>query len=140
MVRHMTAKTVFVIIGCILLAFGARYAYISLLFLKKQTGEARGFRVSCEHQRNVYKGGKSGRWYSHWVKCAFLYQVSGEEYTVSCERPGKPCDIRKTVWVVYLKKYPKFAYIKDLSFPWQYIVAPMLLVFGALFLACGIGM
>ena len=136
----MVTKIVFVAIGCILLAFCARYAYVSLLFLRKQTKETRGFRVSCEHQRDVYKGGKSGRWHAHWVRCTFLYQVSGKEYRVSCEKPGEPCDIRKTVQVVYLKKHPKCAYIKDLSFPWQYIAAPVLFIFGVLFLACGIGL
>ena len=135
----MVVKTVFVIVGCALLVFCTRYAYISLLFLTKRTEEARGFCVSCEHGRDVYKGGKSGRWHRHWVRCAFSYQVSGKEYKVFCENPGKPSDIRKTVRVVYLKRHPKFAYIKDLSFPWQYIAAPVLFVFAALFLACGIG-
>lgn len=138
----MTAflKIASLISGGILLLLCAVFTYISLGFSKKRTAEAAGFLSVCDSQTNVYKGGRAGKRYRHWVEYAYRYTVDGREYRVGGANPGQPHEMRRTATVVYQIRHPGRAYIRDLTFPMQPFAAAALFVLGTILLICGIAL
>ncbi|MBQ6183622.1 MAG: hypothetical protein IJK33_07015 [Clostridia bacterium] len=76
--------------------------------------------------------------YKHWVKCSYKYVVDGKEYQISSENAGKPDQVLQSVTVIYQKKRPKYAYIKNMTIPIQPFISFAFFVLGTAFLVCGI--
>lgn len=134
----MGIKAAFISIGVVMMILSMRFLYISLHFLKSKTSQTLGFLASSEHKRNVYKGGKAGRFYKDWMEYSYNYRVNGKEYEISCSNSGKPANIARVVTVTYQTKRPKYAYIKGLTFPLQPVASAVLFVFAAVFIICGV--
>lgn len=85
------------------------------------------------HQRNVYKGRKSGRWYKHWTDYVYSYRVDGKEYEISCDGPWLPSALPRVISVTYQTKHPNRAYIKRLRHPDALIGVIVMSVFSVMF-------
>ena len=72
----MGLKAAFISIGVVMMILSMRFLYISLHFLKSKTSQTLGFLTSNEHKRNVYKGGKAGRFYKDWMDTIIITHIS----------------------------------------------------------------
>ena len=136
----LLVKIASICIGSVLLVLSLPFIYISLGFRFGKMSKTRGYLSQHKHEKNVYKGGKAGRWYKHWMEYTYQYRVDGNEYRVNGSNPGKPNEIPKTVLILYQTKHPQYAYAKNLTLPTQPFVAAVCLILGLLFLICGVCM
>ncbi len=123
-------------VSVIMFVLMCRFLFISFGYLK--VNKVKGYLKVCEHKRNVYKGGKSGRFYEHWVDSVYMYRVGEKEYSICVQNPGKPNQMEKTVDVIYQIKNPKYSYIKQLTFPLQPLFTLPFFMFSIIFLIVGV--
>ena len=128
----------FCFLGVITLVLSLVFAVISIGFRRSNTSITKGYLKKTNHRRNVYVGGKSGRWYKNWLDYSYSYRVDDKQYTVSGGIPGKPDNIKSSVTVIYQKNHPDLSYIQDLTFPIQAVIAVLLFVVSSGFLIPGI--
>ncbi len=134
----MILPYVFCFFGICFLIAAVILTVISAGFRRSNTLQTIGYLEKTNTQHNVYIGGKTGRWYKNWTDYSYVYRVDGKKYTLSNGAPGKQDNLKNTVTVVYQIKHPKYAYIKDLTFPIQPVFAALLFFMSACLLVPGI--
>ncbi len=128
---------ILLIVGIIIFIIDVYLFFISLNFAKKRCGKCKGFLLNTVQQKNVYVGGKSGRFYKHYLNYVYIYRVNGKEYRISGGVSGTKDNISSTADVIYQKNNPKFAYIKNLTLPIQPILALIICPVWIMLMVCG---
>ena len=72
-----------------------------------KSAQVRGYLKEAKYQKDVYRGGKSGKFYKHMTDCVYTYRVDNVAYEVKMSLAQKPHHAPKTVMVTYQKKHPK---------------------------------
>ena len=126
-----------VAVGIFLFLLDLYFLLISLGFRKTLCEKCKGYLTDTMQYKDVYRGGKSGRFYKRFIEYAYVYRVDGKQYSVSGGNSGTKGNLPRTVDVIYQKNHPEFAYIKDLTFPEQPIVAAMLCPLWIMLTVCG---
>ena len=111
------------VIGFVLLIVSIYNFYIFYGFRKDNIKKVNGYLQSTKSEKNVYKGGKVGRWHKNWVNFVYSYNVNGKIHTVSGGVSGTKQNLKTAVSVVYQKRHPERAYIKGLTIPMNIIYA-----------------
>ena len=122
--------TVFLIIFLIDLYF----TVVSLGYRKKYCAKCKGYLLNTQQRRDVYIGGATGRFYKHYLDYKYTYKINGKTYEISDGTPGTKKNIPYCVDIIYQKKNPKFAYIKNLTIPFEPVIAFILLPLWIMFL------
>lgn len=125
----MVFKIILFVILAVFLFLFIRNVVILYGFRKGNTKKTNGYLNEVKHEKNVYVGRKSGRFYKHWVSYTYTYHVNEKSYSVSGGSSGKPDNIQRTVRIIYQKKKPKYAYAENHTFPNQIVYA---ILFGIL--------
>ncbi len=113
-------------IGITVLLFDLYLAWISWGFRKNNACKCKGYLANTLQHKNVHVGGKGGRFYKHYLDYEYVYRVYGKEYRLSGSVPGTKANLRQSVDIVYQKRKPQHAYIRDLTIPYQPITALLL--------------
>ena len=124
-------------IGTAVFLLDLYFLFVSLGFRKNRCEKCKGYLGNTVQYKDVWRGGKTGRFYKHFVDYVYVYHVDGEQYYISDGNPGVKGELKRVVDVIYQKKHPKFAYIKGLTFPEQPIVAAVLCPFWIFITVCG---
>ena len=127
-----------IFVGIVLFFLDVYFIYIALSFRKNKCNQCKGYLASTNQHKNHYVGGKSGRFYRHYLDYVYVYRVNGKEYRISGGVPGTKGNIRSAVDIIYQKNNPQFAYIDKLTFPVQPIIAILLFPLWAMIVICGI--
>ena len=81
----------------------------------KNTAKTAGILREANHKQNVTLHGTRGRsmFVKHLTKARYVYTVDGVEYSIRGEHFGTKRQTPKFVPVVYIKRFPRFAYIDE---------------------------
>lgn len=129
-----------ILAGSILFFLEVYFIYISLGFRKNKCAICKGFLVSTKQYKNIYVGGKTGRFYKRYLDFEYEYRVNGKEYHISGSGLGTKGNLRSAVDITYQKNNPKHAYINKLTLPIQPIVAIVLFPLWVIVVIYGISM
>ena len=83
----------------------------------KNTAKTAGILREANHKQNVTLHGTRGRrsmFVKHLTKARYVYTVDGVEYSIRGEHFGTKRQTPKFVPVVYIKRFPRFAYIDEI--------------------------
>ena len=69
-----------------------------------KSAQVRGYLKETNYQKNVYSGGKSGKFYKYMTDCVYTYRVDNVPYEVKMSIPQQPHHAPKSVMVTYQKK------------------------------------
>lgn len=128
-------------LGSALLTLSVWMFSMHIGFRGSRAASTTGWLKASDHRKNVYSGGKAGRFYKHWTDCVYVYRVDGREYSVSVGAPGVPGDFSGCARIVYQKKHPQRAYVASLSQPVHFAaIAIVALGFAALSVAAGLSL
>ena len=127
-----------IFVGSVLFFLDVYFIYISLGFRKTKCAKCKGYLASTNQHKNHYVGGKSGRFYKHYLDYVYVYRVNGTEYHISGGISGTKGNIRSAVDIIYQKNNPKLAYINKLTLPIQPIIAISLFPLWVMIVICGI--
>ena len=116
-------------IGGIIFLIDLYFLFVSLGFRKNNVKKCKGYLENTIQYHDVWRGGKSGRFYKHFIDCTYVYRVDGKPYYISDGNPGTKGERKRVVDVIYQKNHPEFSYMKGLTFPEQPIVAAVLCPF-----------
>ena len=125
-------------VGTALLFLDVYLVYISLGFRKNNCNKCKGYLASTTQYHNHYVGGKIGKFYKDYLEYVYVYRVNGTEYRISDGNPGTKGNMNSSVDIIYQKNNPKLAYIKELTFPIQPIIAILLFPLWVMMEMCGI--
>ena len=83
---------------------------------KKNTAKTAGILREADYKQNVTRHGLRGRsiFIKHLTKARYIYTVNGVEYGIRGEHYGTKRQTPKFVPVVYIKRFPRFAYIDEI--------------------------
>lgn len=129
----------FILVGAIYLGTLAGVIALSVIcfgFRKSATAETIGWIKSRSYERNVRKGKHV---YKHYMEYKYEYLAEGKLCELEQRGCFKPREVSGRVTIVYQKKHPKLAYVKDQG-PVAYVagLAGVIAVFAILWI-CGIG-
>ena len=110
-------------IGVTVLFVDRYFAWIVWGFRKNNTCTCKGYLVNTLQHKDVYVGGKAGRFHKHYLDYEFVYRVNGMEYRISGGVSGTKADLCHSVDIVYQKHKPQLVYIRGLTIPHQLITA-----------------
>ena len=116
------------------------FAVIAVGYKKKYCSKCKGYLTNTTQRKNVYIGGKNGRFYKHYLNFKYTYRVNGKVYEISDGVPGTKNNINSAVDIIYQKRNPKFAYIHNLTIPFEPIITFLLIPVWILLLICAIGL
>ncbi len=123
--------------GAIIFLLDLYLVYISLGFRKTHCKKCKGYLIKTLQHKDVYVGGKSGKFYKRYLEYTYVYQVNEKEYRIFGGVPGIKSNISHVVDIRYQKKNPRFAYIYRLTFPIQPILALLLFPIWIILVVCG---
>ncbi len=124
--------------GAVIFLIDLYFVYISFGFCKRYCARTKGYLVNTTQHKDIYVGGKSGKFYRRYLDYVYVYRVSGKEFRISGGVPGVKSDISRVVDIIYQKKNPQLAYINRLTFPMQPIVALLLSLLWIMLIVCGL--
>lgn len=82
----MIPNEVFIIfsfaISGILLVVSVILAVMQSGFSIGKSNTVRAYLSESNYQKNVYRGGKAGRFYKHMTDCVYVYRVDGKPYEI----------------------------------------------------------
>ena len=83
---------------------------------KKNTAKTAGILRETDYKQNVTLHGPRGKsiFLKHLTKARYIYTVNGVEYGIRNEHFGTKRQTPKFVPVVYIKRFPRFAYIDEI--------------------------
>lgn len=116
------------LIGILLLIIAFYNFIVFVGFRKNNVKNVNGYLQSTKSEKNVFKGGRNGRLHKNWVNYVYSYRVDEKSYTISGGISGTKQNLNTVVKVIYQKKHPEKAYIKNLTFPMQIIYAILVFV------------
>ena len=122
--------------ACLALAGLLFWVHYTLSRPSKRTAKTAGILREANHKQNVTLHGTRGRsmFVKHLTKARYVYTVDGVEYSLRGEHFGTKRQTPKFVPVVYIKRFPRFAYIDEI------IGAPMYGLWGMIPLAFGLAL
>ena len=105
----------------------------------KSTAKTAGILREATHKQNVTLHGTRGRsmFVKHLTKARYVYTVDGVEYSIRGEYFGTKRQTPKFVPVVYIKRFPRFAYIDEIAGGFGDILYGL---WGLVFLAVGLSL
>ena len=80
----------------------------------KSTAKTAGILRETDYKQNVTVGIRRRIFFKHYTKARYIYTVNGVEYSLRGEHPGTKRQTPKFVPVVYIKRFPRFAYIDEI--------------------------
>ena len=83
----------------------------------KSTAKTAGILRETDYRQNVTLRGPRGKsiFLRHLTKARYVYTVNGVEYSIRNEHFGTKRQTPKFVPVVYIKRFPRFAYMDDIG-------------------------
>ena len=119
-----TAGICFLILGGVLLLISGAYFCVYLIFEKfpHKTDRTRGKLCSHKYKKDVAVWGGLGKnngpprvvfTIKHLTKSKYLYHVNGKLYICVFDFWQKPHKVPNTSWVIYLKAFPRIAYLNN---------------------------
>ena len=83
----------------------------------KSTAKTAGILREATYKQNVTRHGTRGRsiFLRHLTKARYVYTVDGVEYSLRTEHLGTKRQTPKFVPVIYIKRFPRFAYIDEIT-------------------------
>ncbi len=84
---------------------------------KKNTAKTAGILRETDYKQNVTRHGLRGRsiFIKHLTKARYVYTVNGVEYSIRNEHFGTKRQTPRFIPVVYIKRFPRFAYIDEIG-------------------------
>ncbi len=129
------------IAGICLLVLDIYFFYISYGYRRYLCGKCKGYLKDTKQLKNVYLPSAGfARFYKRYIKYVYAYRVDGKEYFIDGGAPGAKSNLRNAIDIIYQKKNPKRAYIEDLAFPVEGIVACLICPLWIMLIICGIFM
>ena len=115
------------------LLFGVQFTFSRR---PKSTAKTAGILREANYKQNVTRHYTRGRsiFIKHLTKARYVYTVAGVEYSLRNEHFGTKRQTPKFVPVVYIKRFPRFAYIDEIA------GAPMYGLWGMIPLAFGLAL
>ena len=106
----------------------------------KSIAKTAGILREATHKQNVTLHGTRGRsmFVKHLTKARYVYTVDGVEYSIRGEHFGTKRQTPKFVPVVYIKRFPRFAYIDEIAGEPMYGIWGMIPLFLGVALSVGI--
>ena len=137
---YLVLTVVFFAIGALLLVLAAwlATAAVTFAFCPKKTAKIGAVLEDVEHKKNVtVRTGRrrpTSRFYKHASRGRYVYTVAGKRYRIRGETHwgSTPRQIPKFVPVVYVKRWPRMAYIESDIFCLHGVYAAISGVFGIL--------
>lgn len=80
----------------------------------KSTAKTAGILRETDYKQDVTVGIRRRMFFKHYTKARYVYTVNGVEYSLRGEHPGTKRQTPKFVPVVYIKRFPRFAYIDEI--------------------------
>lgn len=80
----------------------------------KSTAKTAGILRETDYKQNVTVGIRRRIFFKHYTKARYVYTANGVEYSLRGEHPGTKRQTPKFVPVVYIKRFPRFAYIDEI--------------------------
>ena len=80
----------------------------------KKNAKTAGILREANHKQNVTVGIRRRMFFKHYTKARYVYTVNGVEYSIRGEHAGTKRQTPKFVPVVYIKRFPRFAYIDEI--------------------------
>ena len=83
----------------------------------KSTAKTAGVLREADYKQNVTRHGLRGRsiFIKHLTKARYVYTVNGVEYSIRNEHFGTKRQTPRFIPVVYIKRFPRFAYIDEIG-------------------------
>ena len=103
----------------------------------KNTAKTAGILRETDYKQNVTVGIRRRMFFKHYTKARYVYTVNGVEYSLRGEHPGTKRQTPKFVPVVYIKRFPRFAYIDEIIGGFGDIMYGL---WGLVFLAVGLSL
>ena len=115
-----------IFIGIVLISISTYFIIISIGYRKSNIKLTYGYKKEFEHLRNAYVGMKSGRFYKNWTNVIYTYTVKSKVYEARIGAGFKPNGFPGSVKIVYQKNNPKRSYIKNMNFPYEWVLGGLL--------------
>lgn len=80
----------------------------------KNTAKTAGILRETDCKQNVTVGIRRRMFFKHYTKARYVYTVNGVEYSIRGEHYGTKRQTPRFVPVVYIKRFPRFAYIDEI--------------------------
>ena len=124
------------------LALAGLFFWVQFTFSRrpKNTAKTAGILREATHKQNVTLHGTRGRrsmFVKHLTKARYVYTVNGVEYSLRGEHYGTKRQTPRFVPVVYIKRFPRFAYIDEIIGGFGDILYGL---WGMVFLAVGLSL
>ena len=103
----------------------------------KSTAKTAGILRETDYKQNVTVGIRRRMFFKHYTKARYVYTVNGVEYSLRGEHPGTKRQTPRFVPVVYIKRFPRFAYIYEIIGGFGDILYGL---WGLVFLAVGLSL
>ena len=102
--------------ACLALAGLLFWVHYTLSRPSKRTAKTAGILREASYKQNVTLHGTRGRsmFVKHLTKARYVYTIDGTEYSIRGEHFGTKRQTPKFVPVVYIKRFPRFAYIDEI--------------------------
>ena len=126
--------------ACLALAGLLFWVHYTLSRPSKRTAKTAGILRETSYKQNVTIRGTRGRsmFVKHLTKARYVYTIDGTEYSLRTEHFGTKRQTPKFVPVVYIKRFPRFAYIDEIAGEPMYGLWGMILLLFGLALSVGI--
>ena len=126
--------------ACLALAGLLFWVHYTLSRPSKRTAKTAGILREANYKQNVTRHYTRGRsiFIKHLTKARYVYTVDGVEYSLRTEHFGTKRQTPKFVPVVYIKRFPRFAYIDEITGAPMYGLWGMILLLFGLALSVGI--
>ena len=103
----------------------------------KSIAKTAGILRETDYKQNVTVGIRRRMFFKHYTKARYVYTVDGVEYSLRTEHFGTKRQTARFVPVVYIKRFPRFAYIDEIIGGFGYILYGL---WGLVFLAVGLSL
>ena len=97
------------------LALAGLLFWVQFTFSRRpqNTAKTAGILREIDYKQNVTVGIRRRMFFKHYTKARYVYTVNGVEYSLRGEHPGTKRQTPRFVPVVYIKRFPRFAYIDE---------------------------
>lgn len=118
------------------LGLAGLFFWVQFTFSRRpqNTAKTAGILRETDYKQNVTVGIRRRIFFKHYTKARYVYTVNGVEYSLRGEHPGTKRQTPKFVPVVYIKRFPRFAYIDEIIGGFGDILSGL---WGMVFLAIG---
>lgn len=98
------------------LGLAGLFFWVQFTFSRRpqNTAKTAGILRETDYKQNVTVGIRHRMFFKHYTKARYIYTVNGVEYSLRGEHPGTKRQTPKFVPVVYIKRFPRFAYIDEI--------------------------